>query len=323
MKIAITAPVYLTNREHIKYLNLTTKSTVSANHEIVWLPCENYVNPELKPLSYIFDHEPSEVKVLYPTGQQSVSKAWNKGIEEGARVGCNYILVINTDIVFKSNAIDRLVDFAEKHSEAVMWTMTECPDLANIEKCIEDESFSEHPLFSCFMVKADFFGHVGRFDENFTPAYFEDNDMHARLALAELKAYSYGGARFYHFGSRTVKSDRALVNKNLQLVLQSQLYFFQKWGHLTVDYVEQMREVYYKHPYNEEDKPLSYWRQTKRQFKDKLPLSVKYPLTIILNIKDKRAILPSIKLSVRGPLVLTLNWLNRKKARLKLSAKSD
>ena len=310
MKIALTAPIYITNKEHIKYLNLTTKSIVSSKHEIVWLPCENYVAPELKPLSYIFMHEPSQVKVLHPDGQQSVSKAWNKGIVEGAKLGCNYILVINTDIVFKSNAINRLVDFAQNHPEAVMWTMTECPDLPQIESCPEDETFSENPTFSCFMVKADFFRHVGMFDENFTPAYFEDNDMHARLALGDLKAYGYGGARFYHFGSRTVKSDSILANKNFRLILQNQLYFFQKWGHLTVNYVEQMRKVYYRHPYNEADKPLSYWRRNMPNFK--LPLSIKFPLTLILNIKTPSAILPTLKLSLRGPVILALYWLKSK-----------
>ena len=122
MKVGVTAPVYVSNEEHKKYLDLTTKSIVSSKHEIVWIPCENYVNPAFKPLTYVFDHAPSETRILHPDGKQSVSHAWNLGIEEGKAAGCDYVLVINTDIVFKSNAIDRLVDFAEKHSEAVMWT---------------------------------------------------------------------------------------------------------------------------------------------------------------------------------------------------------
>jgi hypothetical protein len=299
MRIAITAPIYVTNPEHKRYLDLTTKSIFSAKHDIVWLPCENYVHPDFTPLAYTFDHEPDEIKVLYPTGQQSVSQAWNKGIEEGSKAGCDYILVINIDIVFKSNAIDRLVDFAENHPEAVLWTMSECVDLANLESCPEDENFSEHPVFSCFMVKADFFKHVGKFDENFIPLYCEDGDMHARLVLAGLKAYVYGGARFFHFCSRTIKSDRELWNKNTRTFPQCQLYFLEKWGHSMVNDVDRMREVYYKHPYNEEDKPLSYWRDATRlglygKFKDVLPQSLKYRL------------------------ILFLNWVSRNKARVKL-----
>ena len=129
MKIGVTAPVYVSNEEHKKYLDLTTKSIVSAEHHIIWIPCENYIDPVFKPLVYAFDHVPSETRILHPIGKQSVSQAWNLGIEEGKNAGCDYILVINTDIILKNNAIDRLVDFAIKHSEAVMWTGSQCEDL--------------------------------------------------------------------------------------------------------------------------------------------------------------------------------------------------
>ncbi len=297
MKIGMTAPVYVSNNEHKKYLDLTTKSIVS-KHSIVWVPCENCVNPVVAPLTYIFNQTPLEIKVLHPIGQQSVSQAWNKGIEIGMKAGCEYILVINTDIVFKSNAIDRLVDFAESHPDAVLWTMTECRDLASLENCPEDESFVEHPNFSCFMVKSDFFRHVGKFDENFKPAYCEDGDMHARIVLAGLKAYAYGGAKFYHFGSQTIKSDKELQNKNAQTYPKCQLYFLEKWGHGMVDNVDQMREVYFKHPYGEGDKPLSYWRQ---------------PSSIGQFGKVKN----SLPLSARKTLVRGLNWSKKTKNRIK------
>ena len=318
MRIAITAPIYITNSQHKKYLDLTTKSITSVNHNIVWLPCENFVHPAFKPLIYTFEHEPREIKVLYPTGQQSVSQAWNKGIEEGSRAGCSYILVINTDIIFKTNAIDRLVDFAENNPEAVMWTMSECADLANLSSCVDDENISEHPLFSCFLVKTDFFKHVGKFDENFAPAYFEDNDMHTRLILAGLKAYRYGGARFFHFRSGTVKSESKLIKKNTAPLLQCQLYFIEKWGHPAVNDAQQIREVYYKHPYNEADKPLSYWRHARNlgvysRVKDASPLSIKYPLILVLSIKHKSDIAPNIKQSVKYPPILVLNWITKNK----------
>jgi hypothetical protein len=291
MKIALTAAIYVANEEHKKYLDLTTKSVFSKNHKVVWLPCENYVNPTFAPLTYTFSQEPEETKVLHPTGPQSVSQAWNRGIEEGAKAGCNYILVTNTDLVFKRDAIDRLVEFAETHPDAVMWTMTECRELDSLETCLETEAFEEHPNFSCFMVKSDFFGHVGRFDENFTPAYCEDGDMHARIVLTGLKAYAYGGAKFYHFGSQTIKSDQTLQSKNAQTYPRCQLYFLEKWGHSMVDSVEQMGEAYFKHPYGEEDKPLSYWRQPSsgglRKVKDSFPLSLRRKLVQRSNKRKK------------------------------------
>jgi hypothetical protein len=299
MKIGITAPIYISNIEHKRYLDLTTKSIISAVHDIVWMPCENYVLSVFKPLTYVFDHVPNEIKILHPIGQQSVSQAWNLGIEEGNTAGCDYILVINTDIIFKSNTIDRLVGFAVNHPEAVMWTGSECADLANLSSCPENENYTENPHFSCFMVKNDFFDNVGKFDENFVPSYCEDVDMYTRLVLAGKKSYKYGGARFFHFGSGTITSDKDLWKNNSRTHRQCQLYFLEKWGHFTVDEVEQINEVYYRHPYNEEDKPLSYWRPDNRlglygKFKDALPQSMKYRL------------------------ILFMNWISRNKVRFKL-----
>lgn len=261
MRIAVTAPVFIKNNEHKKYLDLFTASIVSGKHDIVFIPVENYVNPALIPISYIFNHEPENIHITKGIQPQSVAAGWNKGIALAFTFSCDYVLVCNTDIVLKSNAIDRLVAFAEAHPEAVMWTAAEYVDLANLEECPEDENFSEHPHFSCFMVKADFFKHVGTFDENLIPAYMEDGDMHARLALANKQALIYGGARFYHFGSRTIKSDQELWQANGQTFPKNQQYFLEKWGHPVVGNVDQMRQLYYKTPYNEPDKPLSYWRE--------------------------------------------------------------
>src|SRR6185312_8209531 len=221
----------------------------------------NYVNPDMLPLHYVFDHEPDEIHIVKPEGQQSVAKAWNLGIKKAKELECDYVLVINHDIKFKSNAIDRLVSFGQGHPEAVMWTMSEYSDPAFIEEAPEDENYSEHPHFSCYMVKPDFLDEIGEFDENFIPAYCEDGDMHARIALANKKAYIYGGARFYHFGSRTIKSDQQAWASNTQTFPKNQEYFLKKWGHPIVGDVDKMREVYFKHPFNDPSKGLDYWKK--------------------------------------------------------------
>lgn len=267
MKIAIVCPIYITNAEHKRYLDLTTKSFVSVDHDLVFIPVENYVAPEFRPLAYAFDHVMDHIEIVKGRQPQGVAKAWNDGIARAKEIGCDYVLVINSDIVFKSNMIDRLVTFAEKFNDpagvfndVVMWTAAAYSDLTMLEESPEDENCSEHPHFSCFMVKPDFFDHVGKFDENFMPAYLEDGDCHARLALANLRAIIYGGARFYHFGSRVIKSDRQAWESNTQTFPKNQEYFLRKWGHPPVNEVAKMREVYYKHPYNDESKSLDYWQ---------------------------------------------------------------
>jgi len=98
-----------------------------------------------------------------------------------------------------------------------------------------------------------------RFDENILPANYEDNDCVARLALANQTFYVYGGATFYHFGSRTINSDEEFRATMPPLCQQNASYFFQKWGHTVVNEPDQTRRRSFDHPYNEPDKPLGYW----------------------------------------------------------------
>lgn len=274
MRIAITTPIFVRNDEHRNVLNFMTKSLVSLDHDLVFIPVENYIAPQYLPLPYQFMHAMEEVVITKGRQPQGVSKAWNDGILKAQELECDYVIVCNEDIVFKSNAIDRLVALAQKyqepgvanhsfvyeHKDVVMWTASAYSDLSFLENSQEDENVSEHPHFSCFMVKPDFFKHVGKFDENFMPAYLEDGDMHARLALSGLKALIFGGSRFYHFGSRVIKSDHDAWDDNKITFPKNQAYFVEKWGHPPVNDVEKMREVYFKHPYNQEDKSLEYWR---------------------------------------------------------------
>lgn len=248
MKIGVTFPVYITNDQHQKYLDLMTSSIVSSEHDLIVIPVENFVkNP---PISYKLPHEPEDIFICKGKQPQTVAGAWNVGIRRAQEAQCDYVLVVNTDIIFKSNMIDRLVEFAKLRNEAVMWTASEYPDPAMLEECPEDENYSEHPHFSCFLVNPNILDLVGEFDENFIPGYMEDNDYAWRMVQKGLKAYIYGGAKFYHFGSRTIKSDMEAWDSNNKTFPKNQQYFLEKWGHPAVNDVERMKEVYYQTPFN-------------------------------------------------------------------------
>lgn len=260
MRIAITCPIYLTNKKHAEYLDLFTKSIKSRNHDIFFIPVVNHITEELAPYAFKFDQEPDEILIQRGKDPQTVAGAWNVGVEKAAYYKCDYVLVTNTDIVFKHNAIDRLVDFAEAHTEFDMWTSSEYPDLGLIDEADEDENYSEHPHFSCFMVKPSILEKYGLFDENFNPAYCEDADYHARITLGGGKAVIYGGSKFYHFGSRTIKEDQALWEKNTVTFPQCQIYFMKKWGRPVVNDVEDMKRLYFKTPYNDPNLTIKEWK---------------------------------------------------------------
>jgi len=260
MRVAITIPIYVSNWNHRSFLDKTTAS-IATSHEYVFIPVLNFLAEQFRPYAWQFTQHPNELHVLEGRQPQAVSKAWNDGIQKAVELGCEYILVLNEDIVLKQDAIDNLVAFAQQRQEAVLWSMGNYHDLFSLEQAInKPEEFSEHPNFSAFMVHRSWPEVFGRFDENFIPGYFEDSCAHARIALANQKAYVTAAAWCYHFGSRTINSDEEFRATMPPLFQKNAAYFLRKWGHTVVNEPDQMRRLYFDHPYNEPDKPLGYWR---------------------------------------------------------------
>jgi GT2 family glycosyltransferase len=90
---------------------------------------------------------------------------------------------------------------------------------------------------------------IGYFDENFVPAFYEDNDYHNRIKLAGGFARRITRAPYYHFGSVTARSSGVTSNR------AGNIFYF-KWN-ATPE--ECMDGKGWKHPYNEGDKDWRYW----------------------------------------------------------------
>ena len=103
--------------------------------------------------------------------------------------------------------------------------------LAN-EKEKTDEA--PHPCFSAFAVDRDCWDKIGEFDEIFAPAYFEDNDYHYRMNLAELPAIVYPPAMFFHFASRTnaeaAEDGKPIISNGM--FENNRASYVKKWGGL-------------------------------------------------------------------------------------------
>ena len=259
MKIAVTSPIYLTNNFQLDLLDRMTMSLLSKQHSLIFIPVENYVHSHFR--NMIYNTRSLDTIIVNGRLPQCVAKAWNDGISKARELNVDYVLVVNSDIVLRSDCIDNLVGFANRHNEGVMWTAGQFSNLPELETAVlnlDDNNSSPHPSMSAFLVKPNFHDIMGKFDENFIPAYFEDNDMHARIALSDQTALVYGGAIFFHYGSGIIRTD--LGAKISVETANLGAYFVSKWGHGVVGEVTDMKQVYYKHPYNENDKPLSYWR---------------------------------------------------------------
>jgi len=226
VKVGIGYAAYLGNNEHFKYAKETLDSIVSKQHELEFCGVVNYANRH----EYIKYLETKGAVLTNP--ENNVSMAWNRAMDHLLDNGCDYVIVPNLDIVFKSTLVDNLVRFADSNkSEIILWTALPWGELESLEEAVEVDHAPETPHFSCFMVDGRLRDEVGGFDEMFRPAYNEDIDMHWRIVLAGKKAVGYEGARFYHHGSRTIKSDAVLEEANHITHDRNNKYFVRKWGY--------------------------------------------------------------------------------------------
>lgn len=164
----------------------------------------------------------------------SVAHSWNEGCRLARLAGMDYIAVLNDDILLAPYILDRLLDVLDSNEESVMATacnQREGHEPEEMWSWPEERigSLSENPDFACFMIRQNFIDEIGRFDENFYPAYFEDNDTHRRILLAGKKAYNVSNAAFYHYGSKTQNATSSPACHPIQFNM-NQAYYCNKWG---------------------------------------------------------------------------------------------
>lgn len=85
--------------------------------------------------------------------------------------------------------------------------------------------------FSLFALPLAVFDVVGKFDANFYPAYFEDNDYVVRMKLHKLPIYQLDPPGYYHKGSATINSfDEERMRQHHDNFRKNEQYYINKWG---------------------------------------------------------------------------------------------
>jgi GT2 family glycosyltransferase len=91
---------------------------------------------------------------------------------------------------------------------------------------------------------------VGYLDENFFPAYYEDNDHRYRMKLVGIE-WEYLPLKYQHAVSATIKRDSAIYAKNQMTFKENGRYYVEKWGGLP-------NQEKYTTPFDM-DLPPDYW----------------------------------------------------------------
>lgn len=172
---------------------------------------------------------------------KGVAKSWNEGLQHFENRK-SYIMFIGDDCILRNTIDDLLYEFLNNSNKKIILSSSHgiSPDSDDYRSV--PSSYGGD--YSCFMVAnkiQDYRGHytkfsdlVGYFDENFYPAYFEDNDMDYRIKLLKYESWKYGYISHIHEGSHTLNSVRGTPEEKIinDGYLKNQDYYKKKWGGL-------------------------------------------------------------------------------------------
>jgi glycosyltransferase involved in cell wall biosynthesis len=140
----------------------------------------------------------------------SLNVVWNQALDLAFNtLKLEHVLVINNDVILRPDTYNLLLadggGFVTGVGVGTMEQLAIC----------EPASRSPHPTFSCFLIRAEVWHRVGKFDERYW-AFASDCDYHLRMDRMNIDSYSIN-LPFYHEGSGTMKhmsnDDRDLLQK--------------------------------------------------------------------------------------------------------------
>ncbi len=126
------------------------------------------------------------------------------------------LIIANDDIILGNNTLESMIDKTRQFPDAV------------ISAGPEDSRGNE---FSLFCIPRSVYEIVGQFDEQFYPAYFEDNDYQYRMKLNNVPLIKSGGDAYYHKGSATINTyTPERLEKHHEDFRKNEMLYVQKWG---------------------------------------------------------------------------------------------
>jgi GT2 family glycosyltransferase len=173
-----------------------------------------------------------------------VSRGWNAGLKRALKIGAEVTVISNDDVTVFAGTIEKLADNVGQFDLLSATNYRDCMEVSGPE-------FDGHPDFSLFAVNtAEFIEKFGFFDENFSPAYFEDNDMARRILVGGGQYARMIQAGMFHEGSVTQNMDGPVVTS--EMFEKNRAYYVKKWGGWPMS-------ERYTHPFNDPDKTIKDW----------------------------------------------------------------
>lgn len=227
-----------------------------------------FTNPELFDLIFVdnastdgsadyienFAKDKNNLFLIRNNENEGYSKGNNIGIKHALKGDYQYIGLLNNDILFTPNWLENVLACFDKDEQlGIVSTKPQKKMKLNqynyldkyqeyLAKSKEEISYTIEPLFCCAIIKREVFDKIGLLDENFTPAFWEDNDfcfrtMYAGYSLAHAnKAFAY-----HNHGSTSGSVKSEIFERNRE-------YFFRKhplgkwvWEHKRTNIIKDIK----------------------------------------------------------------------------------
>ncbi|HEY1345674.1 MAG TPA: glycosyltransferase [Streptosporangiaceae bacterium] len=161
--------------------------------------------------------------IYHAFGQnRGLSRSWNDGILDAYADGSDVVIVVNDDIRFGEGNVDTIAACAMQLRDRYIiscagWHL------------LHSRVLPSHG-FACFAINPIALEVIGCFDENFFPAYCEDQDYARRAYLAGLPEGNCADTAIVHAGSATIRRDQTLAHHNQRTQGENMHYYRRKWG---------------------------------------------------------------------------------------------
>ena len=162
------------------------------------------------------------------------SKGNNIGLRSVSGKNYDYIGLLNNDILFTPNWLEDTLSIFEEDKQLGMVSpriqkngkMTEKNYLdkykSYLKKYKKNFEYSIEPFFCCVLIKKEVIDKIGLMDENFTPAFWEDNDYCFRAMYA---GYSLARSNISFVFHKHSTTSNVLHN---EIFKQNEVLFFEK-----------------------------------------------------------------------------------------------
>jgi GT2 family glycosyltransferase len=162
---------------------------------------------------------PSNIEVIWTRSENNlgVAASWNLFLKIAFEIkDYSAVIIANDDIILGNNTLQSILEKAKEFPDAV------------ISAGPEDSRGNE---FSLFYIPRSVHELIGNFDEQFYPAYFEDNDYQYRMKLNNVPLIKSGGDAYYHKGSATINTyTPERMKKHHHDFDENEFRYVQTWG---------------------------------------------------------------------------------------------